>query len=457
MPDRSLWRVTKNYKDMKPSILDELKEKENGKDIIRPDLEPIPAEKVNLVLTFYSSQQKNEDIEESFNYIIDASRCCNSLDEKPQIQYFDKCCSIGLSTSLFNENRNHSVLGRFILSIANMMRTNVFCFTVKSNGTYIHKVFKKEDFSFFMPNVDPETQSEKRKCIGKVYEKVIGAAKESISIADNSAELNYLNFKSFHYCGGLIIRNIDCEKEPTSDDMQYASDITEKLMNEINKLNIKLSVTSGNLYQMALGPVCNPEIPIIMKKEMPDYEKLWENIDKRYIPKGKVLGYYTREDEDVCRGPHIVIGADEIANAAKDLLSFKVLFAKVLVHELAHAIMDKYLEKQDANNKNSLWPYCTEAKAMEESLANMITLQCFYQFAHNDYPYVLNYIDQKQPAIYQFGIWQEKIDADWKKWCDNSKGYTNEIKEWFNNCFVDGYIRIPKEYYTKEMFDKAII
>lgn len=417
--------------------------------------ETISPNEVDVVLSYYSTQQDKKLIEEGINKIIDSSRCFSFQDKSPLINQEEGYSIIGFSKSLFKVTGSIEGLRSFfklLVSLAKLLPTNTFCFTVKSKGTYKHKVFIKEDLELCEVKKDKELQTEKEKIIGKVLKDLIIAADEVIDI--NNAKLK---FKSIHHCRGLVIRNIDCDVELQNEVMQYANAITEKL---IEKIGVNFSVVSGTLYQMALGQECNPSIPIIMKKEMPNYEDekddKWNKIDKLYRPTGNKLGYYTRDDDKngYCKGPHIVLGSDEIEESVADPLSFKVLFTKVLVHELAHAIMDKYLDEQNEKNKNN-WPNSKETWAMEESLANMITLQCFKEFAPDDYPYVLNYIDQRQSALYQFGIWQEQIGANWKKWRDNSKQGTSQIKEWFNKCFVDGYIRIPKEYYTKEMFDKV--
>ena len=423
----------------------------------KPEAEPISPQEVDFVLSFFSPQQNKELIEEGINEIISKSRCCSSQDKSPIIKLEDGCSTVSFSKSLFklketssSEEKCSRMFFKFLFGIANLLPTKTFCFTVKADGTYKHMVFLKEDFDLCEVSNDKELRTEKGRNISKVFKNLINAG----GVIDiNNSELK---FKSIHHCGGLVIRNIDCDVDIQNEVIQYTNAIVKKL---IDKLGIHLSVASGTLYQLALGPNCNPRIPIIMKKVKHNYEKdrKWEKVDKLYRPTGKMLGYYTRneDDEGFCQGPHIVLDADEIKNSSVDPLSFKILFTKVLVHELAHAIMDKYLDEQNEKTKNDNWPNSKETLAIEESLANMITLQCFKEFAPDDYPYVLNYIDQRQSALYQFGIWQEQIGANWEKWRDNSKQGTSQIKDWFNKCFVDGYIRIPKEYYTKEMFDKV--
>lgn len=117
--------------------------------------------------------------------------------------------------------------------------------------------------------------------------------------------------------------------------------------------------------------------------------------------------------------------------------------------------MDKYITvdgfgiRFTDSSKN--WPYTVEAKAMEESLANAITLDAFGKHAlFKDYRYVRHYMDNMQSSLYKFGLWQERIHADWEKWRNHSKENSDELEKWFNDCFNDGKIIIPKEDYTPQ-------
>ena len=66
-----------------------------------------------------------------------------------------------------------------------------------------------------------------------------------------------------------------------------------------------------------------------------------------------------------------------------------------------------------------------------------------------------HYIDNMQPAIYKFGLWQEPVYTDWNKWRDSSKQNSQELNDWFNLCFSNGKIKIPIEDYTKKIYDSV--
>ena len=107
-------------------------------------------------------------------------------------------------------------------------------------------------------------------------------------------------------------------------------------------------------------------------------------------------------------------------------------------------------------DQNANWPNKLEAKAMEESLANMITLAWFKEYASpEEYKQVKHFIDCWQSSIYRFGLWQEKIDADWKKWLNSDKQASGKLVGWFNRCFSSGNIKIPIEDYNKDLYDKV--
>ena len=255
--------------------------------------------------------------------------------------------------------------------------------------------------------------------------------------------------KRFYISKGLLIRDINSKEDIPNDAIDYARDILEKAIN--GNSQIMFPQATDPIHHMMYFPGINPDIPILLKDDMPSYEEQWKKIDddrkKEYIPKGKVLGYYTKYDEEnFCKGPHIVLGPEIIKKSSEEKsIPFEVLFTKVLVHELAHAMMD------NSNN----WPSSLEAKAMEESLANKITLNWFRLFAPNEFKYVKHYIDKYQPAIYKFGIWQDYADVDWKKWRESNKQSSQKLKEWFNKCFSNGRIKIPIEDYTKDIYDSV--
>ncbi len=105
-------------------------------------------------------------------------------------------------------------------------------------------------------------------------------------------------------------------------------------------------------------------------------------------------------------------------------------------------------------NSSDNWPLTIEAKAMEESLANMITLEWFKNHAaYEEYQLVKHFIDNWQNSIYRFGIWQESISADWMQWFNSSKQESQKLKEWFNLCFSSGNISIPISNYSSELFN----
>lgn len=267
-----------------------------------------------------------------------------------------------------------------------------------------------------------------------------------------------------YLCGKLMMFNINSTVEIDDDSLEYMNHFVNEWLLSLPNANIPSS--DDAYYKMFPYSRKLPDIPILLKKEMPSYDILWEDSkkkdgDEKYIPKGAVLGYYSRggKKDFLCTGPHIVLCPENILSEAEACkIPFNVLITKVLVHEIAHALMDKYRTvdgfgiRFTDSSKN--WPYTVEAKAMEESLANAITLDAFGKHAlFKDYRYVRHYMDNMQSSLYKFGLWQERIHADWEKWRNHSKENSDELEKWFNDCFNDGKIIIPKEDYTPPMYD----
>lgn len=280
--------------------------------------------------------------------------------------------------------------------------------------------------------------------------------KSDDSIQDYSKELpdeiKSLIKKRYNKVGELVIINEDSPPLPNNT-LDYIKCITD---------SIELPTTDSQheLYTNFewLRPSATKRfIPIFLMKDMPTYEEHWERIDikgdyKKYKPQGKLLGYYTREDEYFCKGPHIAISPDNIRSVCKTCKSkidFETLLTEVMVHELGHAMMDRYCRDSKAQNCS---PRDIFSKAMEESLANTITL-FYFQKDSKKCKDVRCFIEKDQPVIYQFGAYQFDVGVDWTKWRDSDKNMPS-LKDWFDKCFSDGKIRKPLDYSISD-YDKV--
>lgn len=245
----------------------------------------------------------------------------------------------------------------------------------------------------------------------------------------------------------LVIVNINSPRTLDRQEM-------EKIENIMRHLDVSdISVHSADSFVSLLTPSLEEKfIPIFLKEEMPTFEKRWEGIEvseeyRIYEPKGTILGYYSKDDVELCDGPHIVLSPKTIEQCSKkatNKISFEVLFAKVLLHEFAHVLMDN-----EQLNKDLF------SKAMEESLANMIALHVFSKYDISNYDKVLSFIVNDQPTIYQFGAYQFKINADWKKWKESNKNMPT-LKTWFDKCFKEGKIR-ENLIYSLSDYDEVFI
>ena len=160
--------------------------------------------------------------------------------------------------------------------------------------------------------------------------------------------------------------------------------------------------------------------PKINNKE---YKKVLEELKDQCL-----LGYYKHDDECGCFGPHIVLFPENIEKTAeKQELKEELVYLIVLIHEMAHAMMDK---KRTEGSKRSLF-----AQAMEESLANRITLEWFKKYEEKSFNQVRKFIEN-QPTIYNFGIKQHNANVDWTKWCESYKNMHFLLKVWFDTCFL---------------------
>ena len=159
--------------------------------------------------------------------------------------------------------------------------------------------------------------------------------------------------------------------------------------------------------------------------------------EPKEMPQPPIIGEYPTEylgcyksslREENYPYPVIYLCPKRIEDTADRLkIDKKVLYAKVLIHELAHAIMDPTNELEGENLKskkdNELKTKSDADVFMEESLANMITLQYFEAaksiIGENDFEQVKSFMEI-QPEAYKFGIEQfQKLHTDWREWRNN--------------------------------------
>lgn len=156
-------------------------------------------------------------------------------------------------------------------------------------------------------------------------------------------------------------------------------------------------------------------IYLVNKAQMPDEFNIEEdNLKDDNEPPTEFLGYYKYINFGKSNCESVFLCMDRIKDD-------KRLLAKVLVHELGHALMEADVVDFGYNFKENNF-----IKFMEESLANYIVLKYFSEINNNEMLVYSKGFIKKQSFGYNFGI----------KWFDNNlQGY-------------DFWIKIKKEFLT---------
>ena len=175
----------------------------------------------------------------------------------------------------------------------------------------------------------------------------------------------------------------------------------------------------------------NVPIKLVEEKDMPDPKIVGEFATE-------TLGYYVSKDRNYNNFCLIYLCPKRIEFVAKQLnMELRLLYAIVLIHELAHAIMDSTNTIQNVGKaKDQSKEMLSEIdNAMEESLANMITLQYFgaaKDILDDGVFEKVEYFMNKQPDAYRFGILQYNVlRTDWRIW-RNKKSVYNILEAWAN-------------------------
>ena len=412
--------------------------------------------------TLKELKERIEDLGESFVFMKPSSlylscngNIINEDDEKKEILHKNRATifCIGWPQGIIAESPRY--IRKLLYTIINQFGCGECSVITKTDETIDVCVYREDELS-------REEWNQIRK-IGKPFKKYLEELKDkkqSNKLQEIDIENDILQFRTVYRCGGLMMRNVDSDVEIDDECLEYVTLLIDVWLSS----DSSMPLSKDNAFRLLAYSGKKPDLPILLKKKLPEYSSFWKEIDderrNQYIPHGEVLGYYSRDEHPLCMGPHIVLCPENIRQIAQAYhIPFKILMAKVLVHEIAHALMDRYQiidgnEIQYTNPKENC-PNTVEAKAMEESMANAITLFVFRKYANEDYKYVRHYIDNMQSAIYKFGLWQEQIYADWNKWRDSSKQNTKELKEWFNKCFDNGDIIITKEDYKQKLFNNV--
>ena len=379
----------------------------------------------------------------------------NEDDAKKEILHKNRATivCIGWPQGIIDESPRN--IRKLLYTIINKFGCGECSVITKTDETIDVRVYREDELS-------REEWNQIRK-IGKPFKKYLEELKDkkqSNKLQKIDIENDILQFRTVYRCGGLMMRNVDSDVEIDDECLEYVTLLIDVWLSS----DSSMPLSEDNAFRLLAYSGKKPDLPILLKKKLPEYSSFWKEIDderrNQYIPHGEVLGYYSRDEHPLCMGPHIVLCPENIRQIAQAYhIPFKILMAKVLVHEIAHALMDRYriIDENGIQytNPKENWSNTVEAKAMEESMANAITLFVFRKYANEDYKYVRHYIDNMQSAIYKFGLWQEQIYADWNKWRDSSKQNTKELKEWFNKCFDNGDIIITKEDYKQKLFNNV--
>lgn len=427
---------------MKPSILDDVESQEL-------DLSKIKKNKIkstlHLLMTFWSSNESSK-IEEYCDYYFQSKVRDNviySYNSYPS--NFGTLSVIDISVDYLNLKEGPASwrdLSNFLIFFSNLSITPLTITLLKK---------EKEKYYIYYQKLINKEEINKDRC--KALMNTLRTFKEEkgddfYSICDDiqryrEAYANkYIKGKEF-----LTITNLSSSK----DIPQEARDVMTKII----KAGRSQFLTQYD-YLLPYHEEDPLPIHIYLKKseDMPDYKKIWEIEDKnkdidKYIPQGKVLGYYKRKDNEI-DAPHIVLCPESIEECSGEI-SVENLYALVLVHEMSHAILDRYYEHwlykpiyEDWNIEEveceQYLPKSLYSRAMEESLANMMALMWIKSYKnHTLLDQSLHFIRNQQPAIYQFGEYQFKANVDWKKWRNSTKDMIS-LKKWFKTFFKDGSI-----------------
>ena len=217
--------------------------------------------------------------------------------------------------------------------------------------------------------------------------------------------------------------------------------LSEKEEKELIEIGEKLLPVDGLVHETALKTLISSFAEIIpaAQSQVGLKQIRLRVVPEEYIPKYyfdyEYLGYYDSYNAEIVLCPErISKRADKLLRQNRHITS-RELYVVVLVNALAHALMDPTKEEEKSNQYQPLITtinkFSEREELVENSLANMITLQYFDKLGK---PEVVRYgevreLIELQSLPYKFGLDQYDIlKPDWRPWRE-AKRNTKYIKD----------------------------
>ena len=210
---------------------------------------------------------------------------------------------------------------------------------------------------------------------------------------------------------------------------------------ELLELEKKIMPVDGIVHDTALNDLISSFAEIIpaAKNQEGLTQIRLRTVSNENMPEGffamEYLGYYDSYNSEIVLCPERISETPEVLQKHHCDLSSRELYILVLVHALAHALMDPTKTEGKSAHFQPLITimngFTEREELMEESLANMLTLQYFDQLGKSElvrYGEVREWIDL-QALPYRFGLDQYDIlKPDWRLWRE-AKRNTKFIKD----------------------------
>ena len=210
---------------------------------------------------------------------------------------------------------------------------------------------------------------------------------------------------------------------------------------ELLEFEKKIMSTDGIVHKTALDSLISSFVSIIEPADSHVGLKQirLRTVSNEYIPDYyfdyEYLGYYDSYNAEIVLCPErISKRADQLLKQNRHITT-RELYVVVLVNALAHALMDPTKAEGKSNQYQPLITtinkFTEREVLMENSLANMITLQYFEKLGQPD---VVRYgevreLIELQSLPYNFGLYQHDIlKPDWRPWRE-AKRNTKFIKD----------------------------
>ena len=194
----------------------------------------------------------------------------NEDDVKKEVLHKNRATivCIGWPQGIIDESPRN--IRKLLYTIINKFGCGECSVITKTDETIDVRVYRKDELS-------REEWNQIRK-IGKPFKKYLEELKDkkqSNKLQEIDIENDILQFRTVYRCGGLMMRNVDSDVEIDDECLEYVTLLIDVWLSS----DSSMPLSKDNAFRLLAYSGKKPDLPILLKKKLPEYSSFWKEID----------------------------------------------------------------------------------------------------------------------------------------------------------------------------------